>query len=261
MKKSFDYTSDDISKALKLVGMKKGDSIFLHSNLGFFGKLKDANDTNEYCKIFKKLIFEVIGQEGTLIVPTFSLSFCNNQIYDKKQTPSVECGIFSEYIRQDEDSIRSDDANFSVCAIGVNAEFFTSDSQAHSFGADSFWERLLKENGKICRFNLGSDYNTFVHYVEWKFNVPYRYDKEFSGISMINDKKIEKKFIHFVRDLEKEEHMPDLSRLDQKAKERELLHVTDLGKGQIISINSLDIYQIISDEIKKDPSFLIKGSI
>ncbi|MHA7733141.1 AAC(3) family N-acetyltransferase [Nitrosopumilus sp. S6] len=259
MKKSHDYTKEDIILSLKKSGLQKGDSIFLHSNLGFFGKLKDGNDIGTLCKIFEESIFEVIGDKGTLIVPTFSLSFCNNQVYDKKNTPSIECGIFSEYIRKKEDSKRSDDANFSVCAIGCKSDILTSNVPEQSFGKNSFWDRLLKEDGKICRFNMSSDYNTFVHLIEKKMNVSYRFDKEFSGYSIENGKEVKKKSIHFVRNLDDEETLPYLKRLDQKLEGMGLLNITNLGKGQIISSDTKDIEKIILQEIEKNPQFLIKG--
>lgn len=259
MKKNYDFTKLDIIDKLKKVGIQKNDSIFVHSNIGFFGKLEDANSSEEYCEIFKDAIFDVIRENGTLIVPTFSLSFCNNQIYDKQLTPSFECGIFSEFIRKQKNSKRSDDANFSVCAIGGKSNYFTKEVSEYSFGIDSFWDRLWKGNGKICRFNMSPDYNTFIHFVERKLNVSYRYDKEFRGTSIVNGEKVNKKYYHFVRELENLNHVSNLSKLEQKCKEMRLLKSEVLGRGQIIVISTKDVYDVINEEIKKDPKFLIKG--
>ena len=258
MKKNYDYTKEDIVSNLKKANIKNGDSIFVHSNLGFFGKLKEVEDTNSLCKVFEKAIFEVIGDQGTLIVPTFSLSFCNNQVYDKKNTSSVECGIFSEFIRKKKESKRTNDGNFSVCAIGFKSDILTSNVSEHSFGKNSFWERLWKEDGKICRFNMNSDYNSFIHFIEKKKKVSYRFDKEFSGVSIENGKEVERKSIHFVRNLEKDETLPYLKRLDKKLNEEGLLNNVNLGKGQIITMLTKDIVNIISEEIEKNPNFLIK---
>jgi len=258
LKKNYDYTKEEIVSNLKKANIKNADCIFIHSNLGFFGKLKDIEDGESLCGVFEEAIFEVIGEQGTLIVPTFSLSFCNNQVYDKENTPSFECGIFSEYIRKKKESKRTDDANFSVTAIGLKANLFTSDISEHSFGNNSFWDKFWRENGKICKFNMSSDFNTFIHFVEKKNNVEYRFDKEFSGISIENGKKIKRKNIHFVRNLEKDETLPYLKRLDEKLKEKELLNSTNLGKGQIITMSTKDIVKIISEEIEKNPNFLIK---
>jgi len=227
-----DYSKDDIVTALKKVGICKNDSIFVHSNLGFFGKLKDATDKISYGKVFKDAIFEVIGLEGTLVVPAFSYSYCNNDIYDKEKTIGVK-GIFTEFIREDNDSLRSDDPNFSINAIGKNAEFFTKDVPSHSFGKNSFWEKFLNYEGKFCNFNLDSG-STFIHYVEKLLKVPYRYDKSFHGKSIINGKEVSNIFYHFVYDLEKPTNYPDFSKFHAKAKEIGLTKTAELGKGQIV---------------------------
>ena len=113
--KKYDYTKNDIKNALIDVGIKKGDSIFIHSNLGFFGKLKDCQTIEDYCENVKDVFLDILGSEGTLIVPTFSYSFCNNEDFDAKKTQGI-CGAFSEYIRLSSESIRSEDPNFSISA-------------------------------------------------------------------------------------------------------------------------------------------------
>ena len=40
-----------------------------------------------------------IGENGTLIVPTFTYSISSGQKYDYKNSKNI-CGIFSEYIRK-----------------------------------------------------------------------------------------------------------------------------------------------------------------
>ncbi|MGY5142938.1 MAG: AAC(3) family N-acetyltransferase [Candidatus Nitrosopumilus sp. bin_32a] len=260
MKKNYDFSKSDIIEALKKTEIKVGDSIFVHSNIGFFGRLENANNSKEYCEIFKDAIFEVIGEKGTLIVPTFSLSYCNNQIFDKKTTKSFECGVFSEFIRELKNSKRSDDANFSVAAVGGKSDYFTKNVSEYSFGIDSFWDRLWKENGKICRFNMSPDYNTFIHFVERELNVEYRYDKGFSGTSIIDNKKIKNTYYHYVHDLENLNHLPNLIKLDMKSKELGLSKSEDLGKGQIIVISTKDVYNVIHKEIKNDVNFLIKDN-
>lgn len=253
----YDYTKKNIIQSLLEVGVTKRDNLFIHSNLGFFGRLEGVYDKENLCQIFKESILEIIGNDGTIVVPTFSYSFCNREVFDKAKTVSV-CGIFSEYIRQIPEAHRSDDANFSVSAIGKNAEYLTRESPQHSFGKNSFWERFLNIDGKICNFNLDSG-STFIHYVEKILSVPYRYDKLFKGESIINEKRIEKSFYHFVYDLHKHSNEPDFTKFDKKAKELGLSHMSRLGRGQIVCITARDVFNLISNEIQKHPNFLIKG--
>lgn len=257
--KKYDYSKNDIVNSLYNLGIRKNDNLFIHSNIGFFGRLKDGNDALTYCQAFKTSIFEVIGTEGTLVVPAFSYSFCNGEIFDKNKTKGV-CGMFSEFIRQDPNTLRSDDANFSISAIGKNAKYFTDNTAIHSFGNDSFWERFLNYSGKLCRFNLDANYMTFVHYVEKSLNVSYRYDKPFKGKSIINGHEEERVYYHFVRDLDKPSDVTDLTRFDKLAKDLQLLKTVNLGRGQIMCISTKDVVDLIQTEVKKNNLFLIKGS-
>lgn len=254
----FDYTKEDIVDALHKVGVSSGESIFVHSNIGFFGQLKDARSKEDYYLIFKDAIFKVIGQEGTLVVPVFSYSFCEGKIFDKYKTPGV-CGLLSEMVRNDPLALRSEDANFSVAAIGKKAEYLTKDAPEHSFGPNSFWERFLKIDGKICNFNFDSG-STLFHYAEKSIGVPYRYDKPFFGIFKADGREEKRGYYHYVYDLTKEDHAPDFTKFHKKANELGLVKIADLGNGQIVLISAKDTFELIKRELKTNPSFLIKGS-
>jgi len=254
----FDYTKQDIVNALLKVGLQKDDNVSSQSNLGFFGKLKDSSDKDSYCNAFKEAFFEVIGPQGTLVVPTFSYSYCWNKIYNKADTLST-CGIFSEFIRNESNSFRSDDPNFSYTAIGKNAEYFTKDCPPNPFGKDSFWERFLLKNGIICNLNFYAA-ASFTHFVERELKVPYRFDKPFEGKSLINGKLEKRIFYHFVRDDKNPEVYPEFRKFDKKAKQLGLAKVANLGRGQVVSISVKDTFELIKKEIIKNPNFLIKGS-
>jgi aminoglycoside 3-N-acetyltransferase len=254
--KKYDYNRENIRNALLNIGIKQGDSIFIHSNLGFFGKLENAETEKEYCQSFKDIFLEILGSEGTLIVPTFSYSFCNNRNFDINTTKGV-CGMFSEYIRLLSQSVRSEDPNFSISAIGKKSKLFTQDIPIHSFGKNSFWEKLLKEKGKICNlnFDVGS---TFIHYVEKSQNVSYRFDKIFRGNIIKNGIKEKKESYHFVYDLKKAKDAPDFTRFHKKALEKNIVKKNDLGKGQVNCISVKNVFNLIMKELQKRPRFLVK---
>lgn len=255
---SIDYSRADIIRALIEVGLLPGDAIFSHANMGFFGRLEGAEKKEDLYRIFKAAIFEVLGPKGTLGVPTFSYSFCRGENYDLKKTPSV-CGMFSEMVLQDPDALRSEDANFSVAAIGANTQFLTQKCPSHSFGPDSFWDKFLSIGGKICNFNFDAG-STFIHYVEKKLKVPYRFDKAFAGTSMVNGQAVQKSFIHFVYDHNKPEDRWNFARLDKVAKQTGIARTADLGKGQIVLIAAADIEKLIREQIDIDPQFLRMGT-
>lgn len=253
MQKS-DYNREDILTALRACGVQAGDVLFTHSNIGFFGRPESVHGPEEVYALFKDAVFSVIGKGGTWIVPAFSYSFFRKQIFDPSHTPSM-MGMLSELMRKDPESVRSSDPNFSVVAVGKDADYFVRNAPSHSFGKDSVWERFLLRGGKICNFNFNAG-STYVHYVEKSLAVPYRYDKAFKGTIVHSGKKQEKTFYHFVHSLELPNDAADFSALDEVAKKRGKSKIANLGRGKVLVISARDTYKLIEDELKKDPRFL-----
>jgi aminoglycoside 3-N-acetyltransferase len=256
---SSDYTRSDIVDSLRAVGLGEGDSVFSHSNLGFFGQLEGGNSMEEYCQIFYDAIRNVIGESGTFVVPTFTYSFTDGNFFDPSETES-DMGMLSEYIRTLPKSIRSSDPNFSVTAIGPNAEYFTKNPPSHSFGQNSFWERFLAAQGKFCNFNFDSA-STFIHYVERCLDVPYRWDKPFAGTLRQGNSEQRRVFYHYVRDLQSDDSTPNFEGFDKYASEEGVVNRRDLGKGQVVMISAQDTYDITESGYLNDQSFLISGSV
>ncbi len=252
------YTYEDIIEALRKIDIVTGDTVFLHTNIGFFGRLENAKTADALCEGFFDALQEVVGKEGTIVVPTFSYSFCHQEEYDPVNTPTT-CGMFSEYVRKQDGVIRSLDPNFSVAAWGRLAAYYTGDPSHESFGKGSFWERFLKEKGKIVCMNMDCG-STFVHYVECCNQVDYRYNKAFNGI--LTDYQGNRKkdyFVHYVYDLDKPEDGPFFPRLHEKYQECGLCREAALGKGIMRSMKSEEYFTFISDTLKKEPRFLTIG--
>jgi len=250
-----EFTPSDIVHALRELGIKNGDHIFVHSNIGFFGKLAGANDEHDVYLAFKNAMHEAVGEAGTVIHPTFSYSFCKGQDFDPATTSGI-CGILSEMARQDADYTRSHDPNFSITASGKLAEFFTENPDEYSFGKRSFFARFLEKGGIFVNFNFDAA-STFVHYAEREASVSYRWDKPFEGNIITNGKTQKATFYHYVRDLEKPEHAPVFTKFDAKAKALNLAKTINLGRGQIVSISAKNTFDLIQKTLKTEPDFLI----
>lgn len=251
-----DYSYLDLVNTLKEIGVNKGDNLFIHSNIGFFGRMEGVRSSDELCYFFTKGIKEVISDEGTLVLPTFSYSFCHGEEYNPQKTKS-DCGMLTTYSIKQEDTYRSLDPNFSVSAWGKNAKYYTENPTHESFGTGSFWDRILSTDGKlICmNFDCGS---TFVHFVERYCSVSYRYNKAFNGIIVTeNGHSYKDYFVHYVHDGGID--APYFGRLDQKCKEEGLCHIAKLGKGSILSLKFQPYFDLICKMIKTQPGFLTIG--
>ena len=83
------YFSDDIANALHSVGIQKDDKLFVHADLKVFGKINSNVTKEEYIDAFIYSLIDSVGHKGTIIMPTFSYSFCKGQIFDPQTTPSA----------------------------------------------------------------------------------------------------------------------------------------------------------------------------
>ena len=259
----FIYTKEEFKAGLRSSGIEPGDTLFCHSNIGFFGFLKGLESNNDICENLLECIFEVIGRDGTFVVPTFTYSFGSDKerkVFDVQKSDAKSMGVFAEYIRNLDNSVRSHDPMFSVSAVGSKAEYLTKNVSNEFFGTDSFWDRFVECNGKICNFNFDSG-STLIHYFEKKLQVPYRKDLRFSGTIVDSGKTEDKTITFFCRDLNDPQSASKFERFDRYAKQK-YTQTASVGRGVIVAITADQTYTLIKNTITDEPNFLTKkGSI
>lgn len=249
-----DYTRQDIVQALREVGIHASDDVFLHSNLGFFGVLEGCRSADDLCKIFLSAIREVVGDEGTIVTPTFSYSFCHGELFDPIATGTT-CGMLAEYMMRHYPENRTLDPNFSVCGDGPHMEEYRSCNTHESFGKESFWELFKKNQGKIICMNFDSG-STFVHYIEHSNNVTYRYNKAFNGTLVVGGKRLRDYAVHFVYD--GDANSPCMERVDALCKEHGISKQTDLGRGTVLAFSCNAYFDFFTKLLKTRPRVLCK---
>lgn len=157
-------TSKDIEAGLRSLGLEPGDTVVVHSSLSSFGEVEGGADA-----VVDALI-EVLGPEGTLVVPTFNF---NPGVFDPRETPSV-VGKITEAVRTRPEAIRSLHPTHSVAAIGRLAELITEGhDQAHPFGRGSALFKVLQARGKILQLGTTHTTNSMIHVAEEIAGVPY----------------------------------------------------------------------------------------
>jgi len=252
------YNKKSFVNALKLAGLRKGDIVFGHSNIGFFGIPEEGRDINTVFEIILDSLFEVIGSEGTLIVPTFTYSFPAGKEYHQQESKGIG-GTFSEMVRLLPEAKRSLDPSISVAALGYFAEYFTENMPENSYGKNCFFERLLKSNATVCNMNFDAA-TTFLHYVEKLLNVPYRFDKTFQGKIISGDQEWQAKntiYVRYLHDLTR----PAFEPFDSLAKEKGLYNMESIGRGFVKVMKVKDQYELLKQAISDSPWFLTKAGV
>ena len=164
------------------------DVLYVHSGLNFGTPNMDISKPK-----LLQIIIDVLLELNvkTLIFPTFTFSFNNGKdfsIMDSK----TSMGILNEYFRKIPSVRRSKDPLMSHALLGEN-QFLIDDIGRFSCGKDSTYDLLRKSKLKVKFLFLGpkiGDCFTYMHYLEHLFEVPYRYEKEFTG-NIIEQNQIE----------------------------------------------------------------------
>ncbi|RUT50480.1 AAC(3) family N-acetyltransferase [Campylobacter fetus] len=244
----------DFLGALKQIGIKSGDTVCVHTELFTLGKPLLPKD--EFLRVLLHCFYEVICKNGTLIMPTFTYSFCKNQIYDKLNSRST-MGVLTEFFRQQNGVVRTNDPIFSFAISGDNQDAFLNDTKS-CFGKNSVYDVLKRMDGKIVLFGTQKLGYTFTHYIEEQAEVSYRYFKEFSGILKDENKNINYKSIfYYVRDLAKNSDLSVDKIVNLLQKSGNFLEC-EFGSSTITAINAKDYFNEVLKVLKINETSLLK---
>jgi aminoglycoside 3-N-acetyltransferase len=187
-------TPDALRNGLRTVGLKRGDTVYVASSLAALGLM--ANPVDETLGALR----DVVGPEGTLVMPAFNFDFCNGLTFDRERSPA-RTGILAEAFRQLSGTRRTWAPPYhSVTAAGPRAEELTSLEALTSFGRDSVFQRLHDLGAKQlligCGFHEGV---VHVHWLEEMVQVPYRHWKRFEGQILCDGRPQQRTFFMYAR--------------------------------------------------------------
>lgn len=247
----------DFKEALFNLGVKEGDIVFLHSDITVFGKLILSNRKEFFNSIISS-VKEIIGENGTIIMPSFSYSFCKGEIFDVQKTKGT-VGALNEFFRKSDDTVRTVQPIFSCSIWGKGKNEFREVS-LDSFGKDSIFDKLFKNRGKLLF--LGADFHacTYLHYIEQSFKIPYRYLKVFKGKIKNEEKDYLAECKFYVRYLDKNVIL-ETERLKNHLLGKNIMKQTKVGAGSILLIDSKDLYNEVFELLKKDIFYLLKEPV
>ena len=243
--------------ALRSLGIKETDDLCVHSDvkaLGFPAVQPEQMNGPLFLGVFEKVL-QMSVCRGTLLMPTFTYSFCKGERFEVEKTPST-VGVLTEYFRNSAGTRRTGDPIFSFAVRGERAEEYIKISDI-CFGQDSVFDKLYQNGGKLLA--LGSPLRssvTFVHYIENKAHVPYRYDKQFSGTIVSHGCEMQHTCTYFVRALDR----PSIFREDILMKfleDSDNLKVAPFGAGKLLLVDARRMCDDLSAVLRESPSFLL----
>ncbi len=247
-------TFDDLTGEFRALGVEQGDTLLVHSSYKSFGGVEGGPQT-----VIDTLL-DVLGEEGTLIMPTFNFDFCKGKPWDVRSTPS-HMGILTELVRQDPRSKRVFHPIYSFAILGKHADFLTRERYKSSYGANSVFAKLRQLDGKIMVIGLRyNDSMTFFHHVEEMEGVDYRYMKEFTGLVTDEDgNTYEDTFTMLVRDIERGVHTM-VDPMGALMEEAGMITVRQIGAAKVSLMKANEVYEFTAREMRRDPHLLYKIS-
>jgi aminoglycoside N3'-acetyltransferase len=250
------YKINDIKKAVKKVGIRKGDAVFIFPETYKFGILESINYHHKVYEIFFKIIKDIIGTKGTICIQSYTfdtLRFKKKFYYNNSESTS---GGFAKYILSLKKTIRSNHPVFSIASIGYKSKFISQNNSFHNYGFNSPLEKFLRLNGKIL--SLGSDFtiNPFNHVAEYMIGVPFYYNKYKNFKIIKNKKEIKQEYTSFVRYLNLD-LVSDFKQLKKELKKNKIIKSSKLGESYIYSSNAKKYLDICLNLLTKDQFNLI----
>lgn len=160
---------------LRALGIGPGDFLCVHSAMSRCGHVSGGAMT------FVTSLQEIVGREGTLMVPTFTGG--NSTLSYVKTSPppfdpaSTSCttGQINEIFRQMPGAVRSHHPTHSVSAWGRLAYDIVKDHHlsATPFGNATPYAKLIEHRGKVVLINVNA--NSLMHHIQELVDWPGHY--------------------------------------------------------------------------------------
>ncbi len=257
------YARADLAQALEHVGLRAGDTVFVHASLDTLGPAAACATPDERAGLVLGALQDVLGPGGTIVAPTYTFSFCRQEVFDIGETPTPggpwsASADFLEYFRRHPGVLRSRDPIHSVAALGPNAGALVRDVPPTCFGAGSVHDRLLQVGGKICLLGVGLGEATFRHFVEERVGVPFRFQKLFTGQIRDNGSVRKQGWAYYVRVLA-DNCAPDPSCLEELARREGVCRAAPVGRGEVLAVDAPAYYALTVRELERDPWYTARG--
>ena len=181
------YTKKEFENDIRALGITYGDTLFMHSSYKSLGKLSGGAEA------FFDVLLSVLGNEGTLVLPTFSYRTVTKDepYFSISKTPSC-VGYLSNYFRCEVAGVkRSLHPTHSCSAIGKYRDFLLSSHELDRVmvGENSPLRKLPSIDGKVLFLGCSPAHNTSMHGVEVLVNPPYLFHNSKESEYILDDGK------------------------------------------------------------------------
>ncbi len=163
----FAYNKEQLKKALHRLGIREGDTLFVHSSFrtssGFQGTPQDVINC----------LIETVGENGNLLMPSMQYRSSSyeqlqrNEVFDVRKTFS-KMGLITEIFRRKQGVLRSLHPTHPVLAWGKDAARIVEGHETciYPCGQNTPFDKFRALHGKVLFFDVSFNTFTFIHYIE-----------------------------------------------------------------------------------------------
>jgi aminoglycoside 3-N-acetyltransferase len=190
-------TKQGILTGLHALGIKKGDTVFVHSSLSMFGYVDGG------AKTIIEALLEAVGSNGNLCMPSFG-QLADGKTFDVRNTPSA-LGKVPELFWRLPQAKRSLSPTHSVACLGKDAIKITKDhlKDPTPFGKNSPYYKMMNMGGKVIALGSPLRRSLTCNYIledelgdKFPIKVYLPGTKEFIIIDVQGKKQVVKKRVH-----------------------------------------------------------------
>jgi len=161
-------SQEQLEKDLKQLGLVAGDMVYVHTSMRAIGAIDGGADT------LVNAFLNVLGPDGTIAVPTHTLSFVGFGKPPHTPDTATILGAFPETLRTRPEALRSGHASHATAVIGKHAKTLTENHDpCFALGSNSPLYRLWQMDGKILLLGVTHKTNTSIHLAESLAKMPY----------------------------------------------------------------------------------------
>lgn len=250
---------DEIVLAFRKGGLKPGDIVNVHSRLFSIGRIRDVASTAAIPDAYARAFRDVVGDGGTIVVPTFTTTFARfGKPFVLEESPS-EMGVFSEHVRRAPGAHRTLHPVQSLTALGGRADVLASHHPRWNVGHDTVWDRMVVRGAKFVGLGIPPRRAlSFMHQVEFLACVPYLYHKILRGEVYVGGVRLALDFFMAVRYLNYDVGY-DLARFEADLTAAGAINEVPLGGSAIWVVSLEAAFEIGMRGLRQDPYYLLHG--
>lgn len=248
----------ELSRILDLVGIARGDTVFVHAGIGSLPQLIGGGiSVSDALTAFHSVLAQMVGAEGTIAAPGFFYDYARKgkPFVVETSPPDRALGFYPMHLFKMQECRRSLNPIASVLAVGAQADKICAHTSAYAFGVTSPWARLTELRAKSLVIGIPF-MMTFLHHVEALVGPPHIYNKLFRVPVIKNGSPIELPVVAAVRFLDFDIAYND-DRLEQALLDAGICQQHSFSGVNVQVTPFVDMQDLLAQELASDTSFTL----